>query len=872
MAAMLHGELSAAKTAAELVDYMTSQAQEKPPPAIEEHGGQPAAQKVAEHPAEKAAQMAALLAANGPSEEQPLSGVAAWAMSGKSSAGEYQEGPNLSVGGGSVKSRGSLRGSLASARSSIRSNMSSASKAIRDRVIQPIAEALPNLEVVPKDGIRAMLFGLRRLPQEVQDSLNFSGPVFDHLAYGRFTSHGLRAACVKHEPTLYRSAVGTTIIEPEEALLSYHQIRHEIAVFECKAEVAGERKKLERLLKPPKAPQGQVESQVQRYETALNGLVDLGLIDFRLKRLDTLVGELVESATKRWEDTDKRDRGRRPMTLGKARWQVRVFVEQNVPGSSFLRLETDYGATETQEMKELQTKCINSEKEYQQGKSGDRALVSSRTKLYHASADAKSRLSGRESAVGIKITELDHLVDQIIMTEDATVRAHMLAWPALREELAQPEVAACIGHTQSESGIDNEELSAKALDHLLRGSGVLEAQAEQARKVKEVVTGSTAAVISETWLSGGITGIPARTVLGMHFRGDERDTMAARCETLGLGQLVHLLSSFNHEIMGKARVSGFPEHLSAVFRSAIAAAEKDPDFLKKLHSVWTPAHSDAANHTLYFENTLTERTYPAVAQHAVHRLEMMVRAQDMAQGKYDKDPETLAKETLAQFRFALLPRSLLVGVGQKEQNGWYGRGKANAIRPQKYSENFGDPQGLPVLADELHTEQPLLGHLTHVILRAEHDISAALGLGLVQHFDYKPLVERKAVKFDKKTKNPEANEQALMDHHRQHASQSVKVKEILEQDIANTLAALLGTTVETFMDWAAQWPPFQAAFRRIQPSAYEMKDAKSAGDKGDDQGLVKMDIAYQARSAAGELLKAQGIFKALNIDAKTAGT
>jgi hypothetical protein len=838
---MLRGELSAERTAAELVTYLTSSAPVKPPPAIEEHGGQPAAQTAAE--------AASLRGSKSPKSPNPvqLSGIEAWRQSGAGPTRPFDDGSKRK-GDGRSQSDASLGGR---SRTSMGSAASSFAGSFRSFASNARSAVGPAWQPVPVDPIEAMQHGLRGLDDDVLEDLDLEGLVRD---IGE--SDELRLACMRHTPSESQDRLGRPMIAPEVALLSYHQMCHDRNVHQAKSSVA----------------QARAAGDSPAYKAAMERLVGLAVLDFRLARMDALVGELVQAGVNaRHEVGSSLDR-KLPslMSLDKVRWRARVYVEAKVGGGNFFDLATSHSSPVLQDMKALQNKYLDSKKEVERLQGfGLNSFTDSGLRKERRKRDRlEEKLAKAQAGSGIEVADLDHLVDKVVMADDAAMRAHMLALTVLKDELVLPQAQAmCAGHSASGSDLDVGAGPAQVLDHVLHTSGVAAAKEQDAAKL---AAGTSNPALVPTlklskygaWsINDGTMG--SKNALKWCFRGDELDSMCARIQTLGASNLFNLMKAVRPP-SGVSISEYFHAHMQKLMREVVSTAEKDPAFCKQLRSVWSELHDFALKGNSYNNSDTKEghrKGYPEVAELAIHRLELMVDAHTIARGDYDKKPEALAKKTLRHFRCAMLVRPWCVGLGIAGRVEHQNARGVQATLPQQYSENFGNLHGLPVLDDALDKTQPHMGAVTTNLLRTWHALSDSLGLGIMQHFEYAPLVDPRPVPIGRKSKTKDAEVQALYEARVQAARDCDAAQEGLDERCIALKAEVLGTSLVTFMDWATRWPPLLAAFGRIQPEAHVLKAAEKSGEN--DAGIDNMLSAIKARRALGTFLKAQGTLEAL---------
>jgi CENP-B N-terminal DNA-binding domain len=738
------------------------------------------------------------------------------------------------------------------------------------------------MQSAPDDPIEAMLYGLQRLPEEVQNKLN-SEALLDELMCEIEDSPELKAACEKHAPEQRRNASGKRTIDPEEALLSYHQMRHERSVLAAKTSMVAAR---EQLRQADKSKPEEMQARGRQYEMALHGLLDVAVLDFKLTRLDSLIEQMVTVGSQNREAmlknklvhqnrvfgtinlrsnatmlADKAKKVLQPcMDLNKARWQARVFVDRLDPSSDLLRLVVAHGGKEFQALKELQAKHAAAQEKFELlGRS--KSTRSDVRKQARARDQIAAELQHEEVMLGIKVADLDVLADKVVMADDARMREHLLGWGPLQDELEDPQVRALYGQKEEVADADVAAASAKVLDVVLSGSSVEAARANDAAQFADKVAPAAHIALKKTtkytsYHENSAEAWSTPAILSGYFRGDEHSSMVERCNRLELGGVCHLMKALTPEYMEKKAVTpNFPVYLGLLLRRAVDIAEKDPVFCKKLKSV-------AADKSW-------QHSQPAAAEHALHRIEMMLRAAEITQGAYDQDPEALADEITAQFRFAMLPVLLCARKGLYEEATIDLSGRSRCEDEDKNLFN-GDPQGLPLLTSyETYSEHRY--DFTPQLLRIERDTS--LGLRLNPHFEIEPLAAENLVKL-KKFKSEAFNDRAFQQAYAAHQHKVMVTEEHLDQLIADVSQDLLGAGVETFMNWAEKYPPLDATLRRMQPEVYRVAPARKSSDDPDepiDTGLDKAEltanlaqVTFKVRKALGEFFKEQGTFKALS--------
>jgi hypothetical protein len=712
-------------------------------------------------------------------------------------------------------------------------SLRSAAKSFASFASNTLSAAGSVMHPVPQDPIEAMVYGLRRLDA---DALNLD---VEGLVRDVDQSDALRSACAPYAPNLHLHRSGRTSIEPEAALLSYHQMSHKRRVYHAKNRAAN------------------VPAHTVAYTYALEELVKLAVVDFRLRRLDTLVGDLVRAGS---EMRRKRSRAENkglpaPMSLDKARWCARVYAYKKMEGSSLLLLETSHFGDAFLDIKALQLEYL-AQIEVVKRLEGfgvsysDSALRKENKKL----SLLMEQLANAQAGIGITVTDLDHLVDKVVVADDEAMREHMLTWPALREELASPKARDRMPGTAS----DGERLV-----HLLHTSGVAGNLERQATKLVEDA-GSVAVPVpalnyryrisfkEDNGKNGPVN------QLKWCFRGDELDSMVSRVQTLGVTNLSDLMGAVSPG-PGQSISPGFLLHMQKLFREVVSAAEKDPVFCRQLQSIWSGRHKFALGSCKNDGRENYRAAHPEVAELAIHRLELMVDAHNIARGDCDTDPAALAKKSLRHFRCSMLVRPWCEGLGiprraEVRYPGVHGGIQHPAVSttlPQQHSENFGTLQGLPALDDTLAAKQPHMGTVSTKILRTWHALSDSLGLGIYQHFEYVPLVDPQPVKLVRDQEVDNLYRARVMAERDCDA-----VEEALSTRCGELKKEVLDTKLGVFMDWATQWPPLLAAFGRIQPEAHVLKAAEKSGD--DDPGIDKMLEAVKARKALGAFFKEQG--------------
>jgi hypothetical protein len=792
----------------------------------------------------------------------------------------------------------------------------------------------------PTDGIAAMLHGLKRLPSDVLASLSSRNAAqlkreivaleidedraqdeaqldealktaeqnahhnaesdtapgaepcqrgLDTLLRDMAADPALRAVCLKHKPEAQGvvQSVRTTI-HPEVALLSYHQMRHEQRVCHAKRQLVAAGDQLRKLKATEGADPGDLQAAITHYKKSLANLLAVGVLDFRLERLDALVDDMVKVGREGREEVknnllnkffiDGRSKGTLvhahdvatvgtlgpPMSLAQARWQARMFVTAAVPDC--VGLEILHGKPEFQGLRQLATDYVTAEEKSQELKTSGGSDADLKKQADHKESKAKA-LAKQQASLGIDYNLLSHLPDKIMLPHDSKILEHVMKWDELKDELIQPEVRAAYSDLKlsAEPG-SSSEACMEVLVHVMQNSPVHDFIEEQKEHMAEYAyeLAPAAAIVPKLARHSTYTTQTQRQqrlspaeFLKMVFRGDDLDDMASRCEKVGLNNLCRLMHAIAPRVHDAKE--GFADEMKSLFCEAVVFAEKDSAFCSKLKAIWGDRQEEASGicgapdsrgiqaTDLHRQNY--RKAHPEVAELAINRLKMMVRAKKI-------DAGNVAKEALVQFRFALLAHSLCQGQDYPVYRNIRSR-SANNVE----AAFFGDSQGLAnsheaiIASSELHP-----GTVATTLFEAQHALNDRFDFGLTRDFEHEHtfLVDQEQVKDKTKTLR-----QAHITHQSNIAAATMAIS-----DRTNAMElAVLDATVESFMDWAMKYQPLRDIFKEKNPSVHEEPTTKhTSEDPGVDkeQAVVdRMQLPVNIRLALGKFLKDEGIFKEL---------
>jgi hypothetical protein len=217
----------------------------------------------------------------------------------------------------------------------------------------------------------------------------------------------------------------------------------------------------------------------------------VGILDFRLKRLDALVEEMVTAGLEGREEVKRnllnsyRPNGGlkgtlahsidittqatlgSPMRLDQARWQARMYVTGAV--SNCVSLEVLHGKAELQGLRQLATDYVAAQEKSEALKTagGSDADLKQQAGLQESSA---KKLAKAQAALGIDFNRLAHLPDKVMLPHDSKIWEHVMEWSELKDELTQPEVRAAYGDLKSSAEPGSQDAGMEMLVHVVQNS------------------------------------------------------------------------------------------------------------------------------------------------------------------------------------------------------------------------------------------------------------------------------------------------------------------------------------------------------------------------------------------------------------------